>query len=59
MHVHKKILGKLKYTDTKSWASKWHDFLAVDGSTVTYKIDITKSIPKSNYPGGIYDELEK
>ncbi len=39
-----KKLGKLKYTDTESWALKWHDFLAVDGNTVTYKTDITKSI---------------
>ncbi len=54
-----KKLGKLKYTDTESWALTWHDFLAVDGNTVTYKIDITKSVPKSNYPGGIYDGLGK
>ncbi len=40
----KKILGKLKYTDTKSWASKWHDFLAVDGNIVTYKKNIPKRI---------------
>ncbi len=42
--VLKKNLRKLKYTDTESWALKWHDFLAVDGNIVTYKIDIPKSI---------------
>ncbi len=42
--VFKKILGKLKYTDTESWALKWHDFLAVDGNIVTYKTAIPESI---------------
>ncbi len=42
--VFKKILGKQKYMDTKSWALKWYDFLTVDGNKIIYKTDIPKSI---------------
>ncbi len=37
-----KKLGELKYTE--SWALKWHDFLTVDGNTVTYKRDSPENI---------------